>query len=124
MPIMPSPGPVNNAEEQDETPDGFDRPSKTQRKKASHDLQDLGEALVALSDARLDQLPIDELLLDSIRAYRRTKTHEGRRRQMQFIGKLMRRTDSEPLREASPRRNWARRTTRWHCTKPSAGAPN
>ena len=108
MPTLPAPAAVNNAvnnaEEQEETtqetPDGFDRPSKTQRKKVSHDLQDLGEALVALSDARLDQLPIDELLLDSIRAYRRTKTHEGRRRQMQFIGKLMRRTDSEPLREA------------------------
>jgi ribosome-associated protein len=76
------------------------RPSKTQRKKSSHDLQDLGEALVALPDARLAELPMDESLRDAILAYKRTKTHEGRRRQMQYVGKLMRRSDPEPLREA------------------------
>jgi ribosome-associated protein len=76
------------------------RPSKTQRKKTSHDLQDLGEALVAMPDDRLVDLPMDESLLDAIRVHRRTKTHEARRRQMQYIGKLMRRNDPEPLREA------------------------
>ena len=77
-----------------------ERPSKTQRKKASHDLQDLGEALVALPDDRLDGLAVDETLIEAIREYKRTRTHEGKRRQMQYIGKLMRRTDPEPLREA------------------------
>lgn len=76
------------------------RPSKTRRKKDSHDLQDLGVALVEMPDNRLVDLPMDEILLDAIRQYRGTKTHEGRRRQMQYIGKLMRRTDPEPLREA------------------------
>lgn len=76
------------------------RPSKTRRKKDSHDLQDLGEALVAMPDGRLVDLPMDESLLDAIRQYRVTRTHEGRRRQMQYIGKLMRRNDPEPLREA------------------------
>ena len=74
--------------------------SKTQRKKASHELQEVGQALVALSDAQLERMPIDESLLEAIRDYRETRTHEGRRRQMQYIGKLMRRTDAEPLREA------------------------
>ena len=74
------------------------RPSKTRRKKDSHDLQDLGEALVAMPDGRLVDLPMDESLLDAIRQYRVTRTHEGRRRQMQYIGKLMRRNDPEPLR--------------------------
>ena len=78
----------------------FDRPSKTQLKKASHELQDLGEAVVALPDDRLAGLPIDETLLGAIQEFKRTRTHEGRRRQMQYIGKLMRRTDPEPLREA------------------------
>jgi ribosome-associated protein len=78
----------------------FGRPSKTQRKKASHDLQDLGEALVALPDARLLDLDIDESLREAIQEFKRTRSHEGRRRQMQYIGKLMRRTDPEPLREA------------------------
>lgn len=76
------------------------RSSKTRRKKDSHDLQDLGEALVAMPDGRLVDLPMDESLLDAIRQYRVTRTHEGRRRQMQYIGKLMRRNDPEPLREA------------------------
>ena len=74
--------------------------SKTQLKKASHDLQDLGEALVALPDDRLETLPISETLLDAVREFKRTRSHEGRRRQMQYIGKLMRRTDAEPIREA------------------------
>ena len=95
--------PVNDPDEPADTPAvpaWLTRPSKTRRKQASHDLQDLGEALVALPDSRLNDLPMDEILLDAIRAYRGTRTHEGRRRQMQYIGKLMRRTDPEPLREA------------------------
>jgi ribosome-associated protein len=77
-----------------------ERPSKTRLKQASHELQDLGEAAVALPDARLDALPIAETLLDAIRQYKKTRTHEGRRRQMQFIGKLMRVHDVEPIRQA------------------------
>lgn len=80
--------------------DTAERASKTQRKKDSHDLQGLGEALAALPDDRLDALPIDDLLRDAIRMYKRTRSHEGKRRQMQYVGKLMRRTDAEPLREA------------------------
>lgn len=75
-------------------------PSKTRLKQLSHELQRLGEAAAALPDSRLDGLPVPENLLDAIRAYRGTKSHEGRRRQMQYIGKLMRRIDVEPLREA------------------------
>ena len=77
-----------------------ERPSKTRRKQDSHDLQDLGEALVALPENRLADLDIDESLRGAIDEYKRTRSHEGRRRQMQYIGKLMRRTDPEPLREA------------------------
>ena len=88
--LSPSPAPDDEAE----------RPSKTRRKKDSHDLQDLGEAVVALPDKRLADLPIDESLRDAIAEYKRTKSFEGKRRQMQYIGKLMRRADPEPLREA------------------------
>lgn len=88
----------------EETPDDsaepWDRPSKTQRKKESHDLQQLGEDLVAIPDDRLDGLPMNESLRDALRTYKKTRTHEGRRRQMQYVGKLMRRADPEPLREA------------------------
>ena len=80
--------------------DLFDRPSKTRLKQESHALQELGEAVVALPDARLDGLGIAEQLLDAIRTFKKTRTHEGRRRQMQYIGKLMRVHDVEPIRQA------------------------
>jgi len=77
-----------------------DRPSKTRMKQASHELQELGEAVVVLPDARIDGLAIAEQLLDAIRLFKKTKTFEGRRRQMQYIGKLMRIHDVEPIRQA------------------------
>lgn len=80
-----------------------DRPSKTQRKKASHDLQKLGLELAALSDARLQALPLDESLRDALMLAKTIRSHEGRRRHMQYVGKLMRRADPEPLEEAVAR---------------------
>jgi ribosome-associated protein len=77
-----------------------ERPSKTQRKAESHALQDLGEELAALSDERLAALPIAEGLRDAVVELRRTRSHEGRRRQMQYIGKLMRGTDTAAIRAA------------------------
>ena len=80
--------------------DFHDRPSKTQLKKQSHDLQALGEALAELPDERLRALDAPESLIEAVRTYKKTRSHEGRRRQMQYIGKLMRQVDPEPLREA------------------------
>ncbi len=77
-----------------------DRPSKTQQKQKSHELQTLGVAVAALSDERLASIEMNEPLRDAIVAYRKTRTHEGRRRQMQYVGKLMRNADEEVLREA------------------------
>ena len=76
------------------------RPSKTQLKKQSHDLQALGEQVAALPQDRLDALEMPEALRDAIAEYRRTRSHEGRRRQMQYVGKLMRSADEDALREA------------------------
>lgn len=76
------------------------RPSKTQLKKQMHELQELGEALMALSDDRLDGIPMPESLREAVRELRRTRSHEGRRRQLQYVGKLMRNAEVEPIREA------------------------
>jgi ribosome-associated protein len=76
------------------------RPSKTQLKKAMHDLQALGEALLRVPDARLAALPLPPALRDALQELRRTRSHEGRRRQLQYVGKLMRGVDAQPLREA------------------------
>lgn len=78
----------------------FERPSKTALKRQAHEQQALGEALAALSDARLAALEMPEALRDALHEYRRTRSHEGRRRQRQHIGKLMRHADLAPLQEA------------------------
>lgn len=76
-------------------------PSKTQRKQQMEELQALGEELVALSVDRAKRIEIPEDLRDAVReAQRMTRPDEARRRQMQYIGKLMRNVDVEPIREA------------------------
>ncbi|MEO8849552.1 MAG: ribosome biogenesis factor YjgA [Casimicrobiaceae bacterium] len=72
-------------------------PSKTQRKNAMHDLQQLGESLVALDPRRLDEFDLPERLADAIRDARNITRHEARRRQMQYIGRLMRDVDAAPI---------------------------
>ena len=76
------------------------RPSKTRRKQDSHELQTLGEALTEMPTDRLTALSLPEPLLDALHEWKRTRSHEGKRRQMQYIGKLMRGTDAEPIRQA------------------------
>jgi ribosome-associated protein len=76
------------------------RPSKTQLKQKSHDLQALGEQVAALSEERLAAIAMPDALRHAIAEYRRTRSHEGRRRQMQYVGKLMRNADEDALREA------------------------
>jgi ribosome-associated protein len=72
--------------------------SKTQRKAAMHALQDLGETLVGLSSDRLLSLSLPERLEDAVVLARGITRWEARRRQMQFIGRLMRDVDAEPIR--------------------------
>lgn len=76
------------------------RPSKTRLKQQSHDLQKLGQQLAELSQDQLDRTEMPESLRDALELYRHTRSHEGKRRQMQYVGKLMRQVDEAPLREA------------------------
>jgi ribosome-associated protein len=77
-----------------------DEPSKTRLKAESQDLQKLGRALSELPADRLAAAEMPESLREAIQAYQRTKSNEGRRRQLQYVGKLMRTADEAPLREA------------------------
>ena len=72
--------------------------SKTRRKTEMHDLQSLGETLVQLSAPRLSELGLPERLVDAVEQARGIRKHEARRRQMQYIGRLMRDVDPEPIR--------------------------
>jgi ribosome-associated protein len=85
---------------ENDTAASAERPSKTALKKQAHEQQALGEALAALPDARLAALEMPEALRDALLEYQRTRSHEGRRRQRQHIGKLMRQADLAPLQEA------------------------
>jgi len=79
---------------------GEERPSKSARKRAAHAAQELGEELVRLRDAELDSLALPEALAEAIRAARHIRSRAGLARQRQFIGKLMRDLDPEPIRAA------------------------
>jgi len=79
---------------------GSERPSKSARKRAAHAAQDLGEALIALPEQELAALAIPEELAAAVRAARRLSSRAAGARQRQYIGKLMRALDPEPIRAA------------------------
>jgi ribosome-associated protein len=74
------------------------RPSKSQRKRDMAALQDLGTELVTLNADQLAHIELPERLHEAIVDAQRIRDFEGRRRQMQFIGKLMREIDPAPIR--------------------------
>ena len=74
--------------------------SRTQRKREALDLQKMGERLVNLDPGDLATIPLPTELAEAIALWRRIRSHEARRRQLQFIGKLMRRIDLEPIADA------------------------
>lgn len=76
-----------------EAPDTDEPPSKSERKRQMHALQKLGETLVALDHARLARLTLPDPLRAAILEAKKITAHEGRRRQLQYVGKLMRQSD-------------------------------
>lgn len=83
------------------TPDDDLPLSKTKRKQAMEELQALGEELVALASDQVKRIDIPDDLRSAVsEAQRMTKHDEARRRQMQYIGKLMRSVEVEPIRAA------------------------
>lgn len=78
-----------------------EQPSRSQKKRDSTALQVMGEEVAALSDNVLESLPVSPLFKDAVRELRRFSSHESRRRQLQYIGRLMREeTDVTALRDA------------------------
>src|SRR5690348_9476228 len=73
--------------------------SKTQRKKEMIELQSLGAKLVALPESQIAEIPMNEQLRDAVFEAKRIKSHEAKRCQMQYIGRLMREVAPAPLRE-------------------------
>lgn len=77
--------------------DQRDKPSKTQRKREMQRLQALGEALIDLPDSELVAIPVPDALLQAIRDARKMHKRGALHRQKQYIGRLMRELDAEPI---------------------------
>jgi ribosome-associated protein len=77
-------------------------PSKTRRKAEMHALQDIGEELIGLDTKRLaalaEEVSLPPRLVDAIREARSITAWGARKRQLQFVGKLMREVEPEPIR--------------------------
>ncbi len=84
--------------DRDDAPDqAYDRPSKSQLKREMHALQELGEALIALPKDALKRMPMPEDLDSAVREARRITDHEGKRRQLQYVGRVMRSLSEEEV---------------------------
>ncbi|TVS12525.1 MAG: DUF615 domain-containing protein [Wenzhouxiangella sp.] len=106
MPRKPRPGlpthaaldsPANGDAESNQAP------SKTRQKEQAHALQDLGLAVARLPQEHRRSVDMPENLREAIETYLTTRSHEARRRQLQLVGKLLRRVDPAPLHEAVER---------------------
>jgi ribosome-associated protein len=85
-------------------------PSKSELKRQSQGLQDLGEQLIGLPQAEFDAMDLPDSLRDAVALARRITAHGGLYRQKQYIGKLMRNVDAEPIRKALEARNLLQRS--------------
>ena len=102
--------------------DDSDQPlSKTKRKNQMNDLQALGGELTKLPKATLKKLAIPEDLLEAVLEYQRINSNGALKRQMQYIGRLMRDVDPEPIRlylsirqgDSNAHNAWLHRIERW-----------
>ena len=74
--------------------------SKSQLKRDAHALLELGKKLVQLDKGLLAKIPLPDNLLEAINSARKIRQHGALKRQLQYIGKLMRKTDAEPIQAA------------------------
>jgi ribosome-associated protein len=81
-------------------PDRSMQISRTKKKKEALALQDLGERLVRLSDEQIEDIDLPGDILDAVKFAKTIRSHGALRRQMQYIGTLMRRIDPAPVHEA------------------------
>src|SRR6476661_3975958 len=81
----------------DEFEPEYDRPSKSELKRQSNELQKLGEQLIEAPRDRVKRVPMPDNVKDAILMCQTITNHEGRRRQLQYVGKMMRTLDEEEV---------------------------
>jgi len=94
---MPNPNRGSCGFQSSEFEQEYERPSKSQLKREMTALQKMGEELVAQSRDRVKRVPLPEDVRDAILECQQITNHEGRRRQLQFVGKKMRTLDAEEV---------------------------
>lgn len=94
MTVLPDPPPRSDPDDED----AYAGPSKSQRKRDMHVLQALGERLVELPASQFARLDLPPELAEAVVLARRITAREGRRRQLQYVGKLMRHVDADAIR--------------------------
>jgi ribosome-associated protein len=94
---MPNPNRGSCGFQSNEFEQEYDRPSKSELKRQSTALQKLGEDLVAEARDRVKRVPMPEDVREAILECQQIKDHEGRRRQMQYVGKKMRTLDEDEI---------------------------
>ena len=94
---MPNPNRGSVGFQSNEFEPEYDRPSKSELKRQSNDLQKLGEQLVDAPRDRVKKVPMPEDVREAILTCQTISNHEGRRRALQFVGKKMRTLDEEEV---------------------------
>jgi ribosome-associated protein len=94
---------MSDAEHVDEEGEFPERPSRTARKRAAEYAQKLGVRLCGLREEQLQSLELPGELLDALHEARRLRGHSALARQYQYIGRLMRKLDLEPIESALER---------------------
>lgn len=84
---------------QDDYEEFEEGPSKSQIKREMKALQEIGAKLLTLNADQIKQLPLSDEMLAAIDESRRIRSHEAQRRHLQYIGKVMRREDTEAISE-------------------------
>jgi ribosome-associated protein len=95
--IMPNSNRGSTGFQSSEFEQEYDRPSKSQRKREMTALQYLGAELIAEPRERVKRVPMPEDVRDAILTCQQIKDHEGRRRQLQYVGKMMRTLTEEEV---------------------------
>lgn len=92
----------------------IDLPSRSQLKRENQELRDMGEQLVLLAKSQLEKITLDDSLKAAIKEARRLKNLDARRRQLQYIGKLLRNIDVTEIKHSLEKLNHQSQTFRQH----------
>ena len=97
--------------------ESIDLPTKSQLKRENQELRDMGEQLVLLAKSHMEKISLDDHLREAIEEARRLKNYDARRRQIQYISKILRKIDTTKIKLSLEKLNQQSQTFRQHFKK-------